>query len=103
MNENIPTNENGVEKILTEREVLNVLEELIEGEYEVVRREEDEDGLRKFDITTKDENGEMVKFDYTRNDAAGETVIDVVYFDGDMPVAGRAVKKYKLGVWVNES
>jgi hypothetical protein len=102
MNENIPTNENAVEKILSEREVINVLEELVEGEYEIVRSEEDEGGLKRFEITTRDESGEMVKFDYYRNDNAGETVIDVVYFDGDMPVGGHPIKKYKEGVWVDE-
>lgn len=45
----------------------------------------------------------MVKFDYTRNNNAGEAVIDVVYFDGDMPVGGRPVKKYRQGVWVDEA
>ncbi|MBP6881497.1 MAG: hypothetical protein KBC35_02620 [Candidatus Pacebacteria bacterium] len=103
MNENIPTNENSAESILSEREVLNVLEELAGGEYEIVRKEEDEDGIKRLDIITRDENGEMVKFDYTRNDNAGETVIDVVYFEGDMPVGGRAVKKYKQGAWVDEA
>jgi hypothetical protein len=102
MNEKILTNENAAEKILSEREVLNALEEVAGGDYEVVRREEDEYGLKKLDITTKGEDGEIVKYDYTRDDNAGETVIDVVYFDGDMPVGGRAVKKYKQGVWVNE-
>jgi len=102
MNENIPTTENSVEKILSEREVMDALEELAGGEYEIARREEDEEGIKRLDIITRDEKGEMVKFDYTRNDNAGEAVIDVVYFDGDMPVGGRAVKKNKQGAWVSE-
>jgi superfamily I DNA and RNA helicase len=101
MNENIPTIENGSEKILSEREVINALEELAGGDYEIVRREEDEEGIKRLDITTKDENGEMVKFDYTRNDNAGETVIDVVYQEDDVAVGGHPVKKYKQNVWVD--
>ncbi len=102
-NEETQSNEKSAEKVLNEREVLNVLEEIVGGgEYEIVRREEDEDGLKRLDITTKGEDGEIVKYDYTRDDNAGETVIDVVFFMGDIPCGGHPVQKYKEGVWVPE-
>jgi hypothetical protein len=102
MNENIPSNENA-EKILNEREVINAIEEIIgDREYEVVNSVEDEKGLWKFSLKFKGEDGEFVQYDYRRDDNAGETVIDVIYYDGDMPVGGEPVKKYKDGEWVPE-
>ena len=98
MNENIPNNEGKIEKIFSEREVLNILDEVIGGDYEITSSVEDEDGLSKMEVRTKDEAGEIVQYDYRRKDNAGETVFDVVFFDGDMPVGGHPVRKYIEGV-----
>ena len=102
MSEKFPTNENSVEKILNEREVLNVLEEIVGSDYEIFRSLENEEGLYILEVRTRDENGEFVQYNYRRNDNAGDTVIDVIFFDGEMPVGGHLIKKYKEGVWVPE-
>ncbi len=56
------------------------------------------------DVKTKDEAGDDVQYIYTRagsypEGSAAETKIDVVFYDGDMPVGGHSVKKFKDGVW----
>ena len=52
MNEHIPTNENGAEKILNEREVLNLFDEMVGGEYEIIRSSEDAEGLLVLEVRT---------------------------------------------------
>ena len=50
MNENIPTNESGAEKYPNEREMLNLFEEIINGDFEITRSVEDEEGLSALDV-----------------------------------------------------
>ncbi|USN88552.1 MAG: hypothetical protein H6780_03640 [Candidatus Nomurabacteria bacterium] len=107
MNENIPTNEGNVEKFPNEREILNLFEEIIGGDFEISRQLEDEGGLYILEVRTKDEIGDVVQYNYIRagkypEGSSSETVIDVIYYDGDIPVGGHPVKKYKEGVWVDE-
>lgn len=107
MSENIPTKENNAEKVLTEREVLNVLDEILEGEYEIVRSLADEDGLYLLEVQARDEAGDIVQYNYVRRNSdpknfSTETVIDVVFFMGDIPCGGHPIQKYKEGVWVKE-
>lgn len=107
MTENTPTNENNAEKILNEREVLNVFDEIIEGEYEIFRSLEDENGLYILEVRAMDAGGDIVQYNYVRKNSnpknfSTETVIDVVFFMGDVPCGGHPVKKFKEGVWVPE-
>lgn len=107
MNEHIPTNENGAEKILNEREVLNLFDEMVGGEYEIIRSSEDAEGLLVLEVRTVGEDGEMVQYDYVRKNHdpqnfATETAISVQYFIGDMPVSGQTLKRLRGGVWVPE-
>jgi hypothetical protein len=102
MSENIPTNENKVEKIPNEREVLNIFDRITGGDFEITRSVEDEEGLSALNVIAMDENGEKVGYDYRRNDFNGETVIDVVFYDGDMPCGGYPIKKYEGGEWIEE-
>lgn len=108
MNENIPTNENQAEKILNEREVLNMFEEITGGDFEISRSLENEDGLYILEVQTKDEAGDIVQYNYIREGkylegSSSETVIDVVFFSDGIPVGGHSIKKYKGGVWVEEA
>jgi hypothetical protein len=103
MNENIPSNEKGAEKFPNEREILNLFEEIIGTEFEVTRNIEDEDGLSALDVIAVGEDGEKVGYDYRRKDFAGGTVIDVVFYDGDMPCGGHPLKKFTEGVWIDEA
>lgn len=105
MNEKIPSS--SVEKIHNEREILNLLESIIQGEYEILRSLEDEDGLYILEVKTTDESGDTVMYSYIRagkypEGSSTETVIDVIFYDGDMQVGGHPITKYKEGKWVNE-
>lgn len=108
MTENIDDNKNSLEKIHNEREVLNLFEEIIgNGEYEILRSLEDEQGLYMLEVQTTDESNDIVLYQYVRagkhpEGSSAETAIDVVYYSGDMPVGGRAIKKFKDGEWVQE-
>lgn len=107
MSENIPTNEDSAEKFPNEREVLNEFDEIIGGDYEIFRSHEDEEGIYILEVRTTDEMGDTVQYNYIRagsysEGSSTETVIDVVFFMGDVPCGGHAVKKYKEGVWVSD-
>lgn len=107
MSENIPTSENRAERVLSEREILNEFDEIIGGNYKIVKNCEDENGLYILEARTTDEVGDIVQYNYIRTGSypegsSTETVIDVVFYMGDMPVGGHPVKKYKEGVWVPE-
>jgi hypothetical protein len=99
--------ENNLERNPNEREVLNVMEAIVGTEFTLVQRLEDESGIYVLDIETVDEVGEKVQYQYIRAGtypggySSAETVIDVVYFVGDMPVGGRPVKKYIQGEWID--
>jgi len=95
------------ERVLSEREVLNEFDEIIKGEYEIINNYEDENGLYILEARTTDEAGDTVQYNYIRmgsypEGSSTETVIDIVFFIGDMPVGGHPIKKYKEGVWVPE-
>jgi len=105
MTENIPTMEDTAENILNEREVLNVFDKIIVGEYEIFRSLEDENGLYILEVRTTDEGGDIVQYNYVRKnsdpkDSSTETVIYVVFYMGDIPCGGHPVHKNKEGVWV---
>lgn len=107
MSEKITSNENNSEKFPNEREVLNQFDEIIGGNYEIVKSLEDENGLYIIEVRTTDEAGDTVQYNYIRmgsypEGSSTETVIDIVFFIGDMPVGGHPIKKYKEGVWVPE-
>ena len=102
MNEKIPAHESGAEKFPNEREILNLLEGIISGDFEITQTVEDEEGLSALDVVAIGEDGEKVGYDYRRKDFAEETVIDVVFYVGDIPCGGHALKKFKSGAWVDE-
>lgn len=104
MSERFSEVEDGTEKIHSREEVLEILGGVIEGEFEVVRTLEDENGPYLIEAETKDEAGDTVLYTYNRagnfgNHFSSETVIDVVFFDGDSPVGGHPVVKYLNGEW----
>jgi C4-type Zn-finger protein len=102
MIDNEPTNESAAEKIHNEREVLNIFEEIIGGDYEITKSVEDEAGLSALEVIAVDETGEKVGYNYRRTDFQGETIIDVVFYDGDTPCGGYDLKEYKGGAWVEQ-
>jgi hypothetical protein len=106
MIDKIPTNENTAEKIHNEREVLNMFEEIIDGDFEILRNLEDESGLYILEVQSRDEEGDLVQHNYMRAGTyaegfAAETTIDVVFHMGDMPCGGHAVRKYRDGTWID--
>ncbi len=109
MKETLPNVGNKLEeKIQNEREVLNLIESLIGNNYEVIRRLQDENGLYMLDIKTIDESGDDVVYTYTREGVypegfSSETVVDVIFYMGELPVGGRSVAKFVDGVWIKES
>ena len=105
MNEDIPANEGGSEKIPNEREVLNLFEEIIDGDFEIYRSLEDEHGLYMFEVRGTDSDGDILQYNYIRAGAYPEgssssTVVDVIYFMGDIPCGGDCVARYENGQWV---
>lgn len=108
MNETIPTNEDGAEKFPNEREVLNLFEEIIGENFEIFRSLEDENGVYMLEVRATDESGDLVQYNYIRagkypEGSSLETVIDVIFYSGDMPVGGHPLKKYTDGQWVDEN
>lgn len=106
MNEKNPSNEKGQEAIPNEREVLNIIEGIIGSDFEIVKSLEDEQGLYLLEVKAVDEVGDPVQYNYMRagkylEGGSLETVIDVVFFVGDMPVGGRAVAKFDNGNWIH--
>ncbi len=104
MNEYIPNNESGAEKMPNEREVLNQIESIIGGDYEFVKSLEDENGPYLIQVKVLDGVGDPAVYTYQRAGAfnecsSSETVIDVVYYMGDMPVGGDTVARYKDNSW----
>lgn len=108
MREKIPNNSaESSEKIHNEREVLDIFESIIQGKYEILRGLEDENGLYILDVKTVDESGDIVMYTYIRagkypEGSSLETVIDVIFYSGDIPVGGHPITKYKNGEWVKE-
>lgn len=108
MNENTPTIESGPEKHPTEREVLNIFESLIQGEFVVERSLEDENGLYLLEVQTVDEAGDKVLYTYMRageyqEGSSADTAIAVIFYSDGIPVGGHAIQKYRDGAWVKES
>ena len=108
MNEKILNSENASEKILNEREVFNVLDEIIDGDFEILRNLSDEHGLYILEVQTIDEAGDVVMYIYTRTGRHPEgestsTRIDVAYFSDGIPVGGEMLKKFEEGAWINET
>jgi hypothetical protein len=109
MNENNENNEKTSEAIPNEREVLNVIEGIIGHDFEIIRSLEDEQGLYILEVKTTDEAGDPVQYHYVRaghypEGGSLETVIDVVYYMGDIPAGGHPVAKYIGNKWeVDES
>lgn len=106
MNEGVPANENDVEKFPNEREILNLFEEIIEGDFEIYRSLKDEQGLLyMLEVRGIDEDGDIIQYNYIRagsypEGSSSETVIDVIYFMGDTECGGDCVAKFKNGNWV---
>lgn len=105
MSENAPNNETGTEKIPNEREILNQFESIIGNDFEIVRSLEDEQGPYLIEVKILDEVGDPAIYTYQRagnfnEGSSNETVIDVVYYMGDMPVGGDTVARYKDNTWV---
>lgn len=98
MVENSESIENSNEKFPNEREVLNLFEDIIGGDFEIVRNLEDENGLYLLEVESKDEAGDKVLHTYMRagsypEGSSLESRIDVVFYSGDIPVGGRSVIK----------
>jgi len=107
MNENMHKNENFEARILTEREVLDQFDEILTEGYKIYRSLENKDGLYLLEVGIKDAEDELILYTYIRagsypEGSSTETVIEVVFFLGDMPVGGNSIKKYKKGVWFPE-
>jgi hypothetical protein len=109
MIEKITPSENVDRVIFDESQVISVIKGIV-GEdkdfpEDTLTREYDEKGLSKFSVRLTVEGAEGpedVQYDYRRCDHAGNTVIDVVFYVGDMVVGGNSVLKYKNGEWVAE-
>lgn len=104
MTESINTTESGPEKTPNEREVLNYLESVIGKDFEIKRSLENEEGLYLLQVESTDEAGDPVVFTYQKagnypEGRSNETVIDVVYYMGDMPVGGDTIAKYTGNTW----
>jgi hypothetical protein len=104
MSEKIPASES----IPNEREVLNQIERIIGDNFEITCSLEDEAGIYMLEVRTVDEAGDSVQYNYIRvgrypEGSSSETVIDVVFFSGDVPVGGHVISKYVNGEWVQES
>lgn len=86
-------------------EVAALFEKLLEGgEFEEVRKLEDEHGLYLWDIIVRDENGDT-EYSYMRKGRhpKGEASITAVHMTlldkDDIPVGGHAVAKYINNEW----
>jgi hypothetical protein len=104
MNESIRNIETGTERTPNEREVLNYLEGVVGKDFEIKRSLENEEGLYLLQVESTDEAGDLVVFTYQKagkykEGSSNETVIDVVYYMGEMPVGGDTIAKYHNGNW----
>jgi hypothetical protein len=107
MSEKIPSKsiESG-EKIHNEREIINIIESIIDSEYTVLRSLEDENGLYMLEVVTTDDSGDSL-YTYIRAGTYSEasskdTAIDVIFYSDGIPVGGRSIAKYRNGEWVKE-
>ena len=108
MTENTHDIENQAEHNPNEREVLNIFEGIIGTDYEVLRSLDDEQGLYMLEVRVKGDDGDWIQYNYIKagkypEGSSSETVIDVIFFDGDMPAGGHPISKYVNGEWVQES
>jgi hypothetical protein len=104
MIDQIPTQESSAERFPNEREVLNLLEDIIGGDFEIGRTLENEEGLYLLEVHTTDETGDPVTYMYKKVGAYPEsqsarTAIEVVYYNGDIPCGGDTVAILENGVW----
>ena len=91
------------EHIPTEEDVASVFESVIDGPYEEVRRLKDEQGLYLWEVKVETSSG-VAEYMYIRKGShpeaqAMETVVNVVYYDGDMPAGGHSTAKLLEGEW----
>lgn len=89
-------------------EILSTAESIAQGELNVLRVLEDAHGPYYLEASTVDEAGGLAVYTYMRAGQfpgrfSTETVIDVVFYDGDTPVGGHVVAKFKSGAWVYET
>jgi len=96
------------EHIPTKEEVLSVILKHAENPV-FVRELSDEQGPYLFEFKVEGKKpGEVTEFTYTRKgtfpnqNAAAETVINVVYYEDEMPVGGNSVANYNnaTGEWM---
>ncbi len=104
--EQFPINnpENNLEKIPSEQEVLEKFAELINSDYETVRRLEDEDGVYLLEVKVETGENEYSEYTYQRKGLhpgsnSDRTAIDVAYYEDDIPVGGNSVMKFEDGQW----
>ncbi len=100
--------ENKSEQTPNEREVLNQIESIVGGDFEIVTSVEDEQGLYLLEVESVDEVGDKVLHTYMRagsypEGSSLESRIDVVLYSGDIPMGGHLVMKYENGTWVKEA
>jgi len=93
--------EKSVESIPSRDHVLAQISNYCENPHAKVNREKSDDkGIYFLEVQTEDKNGDMVLYEYKRKgtfpdqNVSGETVINVIYFEGTMPVGGDCLATY---------
>ncbi len=104
---NNQTPETGPEYIPTKEEILSQFERLIDGEYTLTNQLEDERGVYYVEaIGPGESEGEQTEYIYIRKGGhvgarSTTTVIQVVYYEGDLPVGGDTLANLVDGEWVD--
>ncbi len=106
MSETAPTNENAKERVSSEQEILTIIEGFLNGaSYEVLKKEEDADGLFLLQARTPVEDG-FVDYFYKRTGTyeekrAGLTAIHKSFLDTEAhPIGGQRVAVFLKNQWV---
>ncbi|MCX6715578.1 MAG: hypothetical protein NT077_01010 [Candidatus Taylorbacteria bacterium] len=98
--------EKGSERIPTKEEVMEVVFRF-DANAVFVGELSDERGIYLLEAESRDEQGDRVEYVYQRKgtfpdqNSSLETVIHVVYYDGEVPVGGKNIATYKseTGEW----
>lgn len=116
MNENneikVPTPEANPEIFPTEKEIIGVLENILQGkEYKILRKKENASGISMIEFEVVFENGEKVEYNYQKAEydyrnpgpevtEAGRIAasISATFYDSDgIPISGETVANYLGG------
>ena len=99
------TFERAPDRVPTQEEVALQFRELIKGEYQEVRKCEDEQGLYLWQVVVPGEaKGETTEYSYIRRGSHKEvsssgTKIYVVYYEDGIPVGGKDLANFNEGTW----